>query len=172
MSDASDLLELRALVDRYAIAVDRRDARALAELFVPGGGIDVHLAGRPEPVARLRGADGMERLLEALGVYADTFHLVGTFAAEVEEDAAAAVTYCVAHHLVADAEEPYDEKLYVVYDDGFARTEHGWRFTVRAVRRRWTERVPGAGQRPLRVDLEMAGPRDAPGRDRFPQSLR
>lgn len=164
MDAPSDHLELRALVDRYAIAIDRRDRETLRRLFVPDGGIDVHLAGRDEPVARLRGETGMGGLVDALEIYADTLHLVGNFAATIDGDTATAVTYCVAHHWYVEGEESFDERLYVVYDDHFARTPDGWRFTVREIRRRWTETQP-AGQRPLQVDLELAGRRQPrPGR--------
>lgn len=156
MADPADQLALRALVDRYAIAIDRRDVAALEALFVPDGGIDVHVAGREEPVARLRGPEGLRALVDGVAVYADTLHLVGNFAVTVEADRATAVTYCVAHHLVADVEEPYDERLLVVYDDRFTRTTDGWRFTLRVIRRRWTERIPGAGQEPLLIDRVMA----------------
>lgn len=156
--DATDHVALRLLVDRYAIAIDRRDAATLKELFVPDGGIDVHLAGRAEPVAQLRGEAGMGALIDALAVYADTLHLVANFAPTVEGDSATAVTYCVAHHWYVEGDESYDERLYVVYDDRFVRTPGGWRFTVRGIRRRWTARTP-AGQTPLQVDLEMAGRR-------------
>jgi hypothetical protein len=156
MADPADLLALRALVDRYAIAIDRRDRETLESLFVPDGGIDVHVAGRDEPVARLRGADGLRALVEGVSVYADTLHLVANVAATVDGDTATAVTYCVAHHLVTDADEPYDERLLVVYDDRFVHTADGWRFDVRVIHRRWTERIPGAGQAPLLIDRVMA----------------
>ena len=162
MTDVADQIELRRLVDRYAIAIDRRDTATLAGLFVPDGGIDVHLAGRPEPVARLRGEAGMGRLVDALGIYADTLHLVANFVPTVEDDTATATTYCVAHHWFVSEEESFDERLYVVYDDRFLRTPDGWRFTVRGIRRRWTETTP-AGQKPLQVDLELTGRRRPPG---------
>jgi SnoaL-like domain len=158
VDDVGDQIELRALVDRYAIAIDRRDKATLRRLFVPDGGIDVHLAGRPEPVARLRGDAGMGDLVDALEIYRDTMHLVANFVATVDGDNATAVTYCVAHHLYVEGGESIDERLYVVYDDRFIRTADGWRFTVRGIQRRWTESQP-AGQRPLQVDLELAGKR-------------
>jgi SnoaL-like domain len=158
VSATADLLELRLLADRYAIAVDRRDKATLETLFVPGGGIDVYLAGREHPVARLRGAAGMGLLADALEIYTDTMHVVSNFAPTIDEDHATAVTYCVAHHLYTDGAETFDERLFVVYDDAFVRTADGWRFTVRGVRRRWTEKQT-AGQKPLQVDLELAGKR-------------
>jgi hypothetical protein len=158
MTDVADLVELRSLVDRYAIAIDRRDKRTLETLFVADGGIDVHVAGRTSPVARLRGEAGMGGLVDALALYEDTMHVVGNFVATVDGETATAVTYCVAHHLVAEGGASFDERLYVVYDDHFVRTPDGWRFTVRAIHRRWTEKQP-AGQKPLQVDLELAGKR-------------
>lgn len=162
LADLRDRIALRELVDRYAIAIDRRDHAALVALFVGGGGIDVHVTGREEPVASLRGDEGLRRLVDGVGVYEDTFHLVGNFAPVVDGDTAAAVTYCVAHHLNRTAEGAEDERLYVVYDDAFVRTPGGWRFTVRRVGRRWTETQP-AGLRPLAIDRAMArGPASEP----------
>lgn len=153
-----DLHELRSLCDRYAIAVDGRDADGLARLFVPGGALEVRVPGREEPVARLTGAAGFGRLVESLAVYAETMHLVHNHVATVDRDQATAVTYCVAHHLLA-GDDPADEVLYVVYDDAFSRTAAGWRFERRVVRRLWTERVEGAGGGPLAVDRAMAAAR-------------
>lgn len=158
VTDLADLVELRSLVDRYAIAIDRRDKAALAALFVRDGGIDVHLAGRPEPVARMRRGAGLGGLVDALSIYRDTMHIVANFVPTIDGDTATAVTYCVAHHWYVEGDESFDERLFVVYDDHFVRTPGGWRFTVREIHRRWAESQP-AGQKPLQVDLELAGKR-------------
>ena len=164
LDDLRDRIALRELVDRYAIAIDRRDHPALVALFVPGGGVDVHVAGREEPVASLRGDEALRRLIDGVAVYEDTLHHIGTFVADVDGDTATAVTTCVAHHLHRTADGAEAERLYVVYDDAFRRMPDGWRFTVRRAGRRWTETAP-AGRQPLAIDRAMAG-RPRPGSSR------
>lgn len=155
MTDFNDHIELRQLADKYGIAIDRRDGRMLRSLFTTDGGMDVYLPDTPGPVAVIRGPEQLEAILEALQLYRDTFHFVGNFVVDVDGDTAHGVTYCIAHHWLVEDEVSHDETLLLTYDDSFVRTAEGWRFEVRAIRRKWTE-VVEAGQRPLAIDLKIA----------------
>jgi hypothetical protein len=154
----ADQLELRALVDRYALAVDNRDPEELGSLFHDDGGVDVYLAGRPQPVAQLRGPTQFAQMLDGLKIYRATMHFVTNCVIRVTGDSASGTAYCVARHYLEDGDDSRDEMMVLTYDDRFVRTGDGWRFRVRAIHRRWTEQVP-AGQAPLEIDLQMAGQR-------------
>lgn len=155
VQDQSDLL---ALVHRYAVAVDDRDKEALAALFVPEATMDIYLPGRDEPVARLRGVGQLGGVLDALSIYSDTMHFVANCFFDIDGDEATGTAYCVAHHLLEGEPEGRDEQMFLSYEDAFVRTEEGWRFAHRRLRRRWTSSQP-AGQAPLEIDLKMAGRR-------------
>jgi hypothetical protein len=150
---ADDRLELRALAERYAIAVDRKDVDELVGLFLPDGGIDVYLRGREQPIAKIRGAE-LARVIDGVSIYADTLHFIGNSVAEVDGDEARGVTYCLAMHWWEDGEASYDETLLVTYDDEFVRTPEGWRFKLRRLTRKWTEQQ-AAGQKLLQIDRRM-----------------
>jgi hypothetical protein len=154
----ADQLELRALVDRYALAVDNGDTEELSSLFVDDGGVDVYLAGRPQPVAQLRGPTQFAQMLEGLKIYRATMHFVTNCVIRVTGDSASGTAYCIARHYLEDGDDSRDEMMLLTYEDRFVRTGDGWRFGVRAIHRRWTEQLP-AGQKPLDIDLQIAGRR-------------
>ena len=157
-ADLAAQLELRALVDRYAIAVDTGNVAELTAMFVEDGGVDVYLAGRPEPVARLRGERQFASMIDALRVYQGTMHFVSNCVLDIDGAAATGTAYCIAHHWYEADGESRDEALLLTYDDRFVLTDDGWRFALRSVHRKWTARQP-AGQTPLEVDLALAGRR-------------
>jgi hypothetical protein len=142
------------LVDRYAIAVDRRDAAALAELFVEDCGLDVYLPGRDAPAAQLRGVDQITGVLGAIGVYRETMHVVANFVPTVDGDQATGIVYCLALHFLDTEDDSRDEVMVLTYDDRYVRTASGWRFAFRTLHRKWNEWRP-AGRAPLQMDLVM-----------------
>jgi hypothetical protein len=154
----SDQLAIRALVDRYAFAVDERRPAEMAELFVDDGAVEIYLEGRESPVARLSGVRQFASVTDALRVYRGTMHVVSNCLVTVAGDDARGRAYCVAHHWYAEGGDSRDEALLLRYEDRFVRTTDGWRFALREIRRRWTSRQP-AGQIPLEVDLAIAGRR-------------
>jgi SnoaL-like domain len=148
LGDLADRLELRALVDRYAVAVDARDAEAFASLFLPDGVLSVHEDEGAPPAVRYVGADELRSVMELLRFYTRTFHLMANHLSDVRGDEATGETYCLAHHLVEDGRGLTDLVMFIRYRDAFARTRGGWRFARREVLREWTEERP-AGRRPL-----------------------
>jgi hypothetical protein len=159
-----DSIELRALVDAYALAMDDCDPELLGGLFVPDGELVVLEPGRIRPLARLTGTGvtGIAAIPLAMqDAYVSTLHHVTTHHARVEGMSATGATSCIAQHVPADGGDI--EVLAVRYRDQFIREDDGWRFRRREVTRLWASRIP-ARPGPLGVDHAVAA-RLAEGRD-------
>jgi hypothetical protein len=137
----SDLLELRSLVEAYAVAVDDGDGEALGRLFVPDGALLVFDAETGEQTYAYRGPAELALLPKELKeIYIRTFHLVGNVVCEVDGDTATGTPYCVAHHLRDDGRGPQIVVMPVRYRDSYLRTPEGWRFVERICTVLWRER--------------------------------
>ena len=149
--EIADLLALRALVDRYASAVDARDADGFAGLFTAGGSLAVYETEDAEPVVEYRGHDALRSVMDLLRNFSTTFHLMANHTCAVAGDEATGEVYCMAHHIIegADGGET-DLVMYIRYRDAYVRAPEGWRFARRDVMRQWTEERP-AQRRPLHL---------------------
>ena len=144
----ADVLALRALVDRYASAVDARDADAFAALFTPGAVLAVYESEDADPVVEYRGHEALRGVMGLLSTYSSTFHLMANHLCATAGAEATGEVYCMAHHLTEDAGGATDLVMYIRYRDAYERTPGGWRFARRDVLRQWTEERP-AERRPL-----------------------
>lgn len=133
----TDALALRDLADRYARSMDDRDAETLIKLFVPDGVLTITAEGTrefPSPA-------GLEKIIEYMARYRETFYFVGNHICDVDGDHASGETYTVAYHYDV---EPDGSQIVVEspvrYLDRYIRTEDGWRFERRDARILWTER--------------------------------
>jgi uncharacterized protein (TIGR02246 family) len=135
LSTLADREAIRALLARYAIAVDRKDLPMVADCFTEDCTYDGALG---------RGtiADALRTLAAAFGRYARTMHVMGTQLVELAGDRASAETYCVAYHVHRDGGQ---RTVGVRYLDALVRTEVGWRIAGRVVRTEWTRDEPAAG---------------------------
>jgi ketosteroid isomerase-like protein len=133
--EVPDRVALRALVDAYALALDRLDVEGFASLWTDDGVLTIHEDGPgAEPTAEIRGRDRMHQPFSRLRTYRATIHVVGTHLAEGAPDGAVGTTYCQAHHLVeGDDGPPVDKVLTIRYRDGFRSEPEGWRFSHRRV---------------------------------------
>ena len=159
----TDLADIRALVDAYAIAMDRCDLEAFPRLFVPDGALVVKAPGREKPLGIFQGPDpdGIGLIARLLGeLYDATLHNITTQAAEVEGDHATGTTYCLAYHVVAGEGPRTLETLGVRYEDEFVRTPEGWRMRIREATRLWSQITPTPYE-PLLIDRAAARERDA-----------
>lgn len=136
MSAAGDLLLLRRLVDRYADAVDRRDADEFASLFGSDGRLTL-----PPDGPTLAG-DGVRAALDPLAVYDRTFHHVGAAVFDLDGDRASGRVQCSAHHYERTHNGPIDLVMFIVYHDDYVRVDDDWLFASRVVDVRWTEAHP------------------------------
>jgi SnoaL-like domain len=146
----ADLLALRALVDRYASAVDARDADAFAGLFTADGALAVHEREGDPAIVRYRGHEELRSVMGLLRHFTATFHLMANHLCTTAGDEATGEVYCMAHHLIEDGDAATDLVMYIRYRDAYERTPAGWRFARRDVMRQWTEERPAA-RRPLDV---------------------
>jgi hypothetical protein len=136
-----DLLELRRLVEAYAVAVDDGDGDGLARLFVTDGALLVFDADSGEQTYAYHGAAELALLPKELAeIYIRTFHLVGNVVCEIEGDTATGTPYCLAHHLRDDGRGPQIVVMPVRYRDSYLRTPEGWRFVERLCTVLWRER--------------------------------
>jgi uncharacterized protein (TIGR02246 family) len=141
-ADTADRVALRGLVERYAAAVDARDADAVAHLFTEDGRLVLHLmpGTEVEPVVR----SGRVEIAAALGAgltrYRVTTHVIGGQVLELDGTEADGVTLCLAHH-VLDTEDGSELLVMAIrYHDRYVK-EHGlWRFAERRLRLDWRER--------------------------------
>lgn len=146
--DTAHRLELRALVERYAQAVDARDFDTVVHLFTEDGVLLSHLNPGTEhtPLER-RGRDQLHHALETgLSRYRSTTHLIGGHAAELDGDVADGMTVCLAHHLYDLEGGSRMLVMAIRYEDRYAKHHGLWRFTQRRLRLEWREDRPFGGE--------------------------
>ncbi|GMU78452.1 MAG: hypothetical protein AMXMBFR46_12470 [Acidimicrobiia bacterium] len=137
MSDlTADRVDLRYLVEAYALGCDRRDPDLLASCFVDGATLTVHWLDR-EP-AIMRAPDLATQIPRRLSVYDRTVHFVGNHRVEIDGDHATGETYCFAHHITGDE----DHVMAVRYEDTYRREPTGWKIVERHLRLDWTQDSP------------------------------
>lgn len=149
-----ELAEIRSLVDRYALAMDRNDLDAFPQLFVPDGRLVVRASGRDKPMGIFRGPgpDGVGLIARLMNdLYRATLHHITTHEARIGGNRANGTTYCLAYHMVDGEDGGALETLGVKYDEQFVRTDDGWRFDVRDATRLWSQITPTPYE-PLLID--------------------
>lgn len=135
-----DTSALRALSERYAAGIDRRDADLYFSAFHDPGCIAVHQpAEADEPIREIRGAEQIGRNTELIKGYARTFHFLGQSSYQIEGDRATGEVYCIAHHLSPDRHGGTNYVMYIRYEDDYAKRDGRWGIETRRVRVDWTE---------------------------------
>ncbi len=111
--------EIRALLQRYARAADRRDVDQLASLFHPAA-----------EIVGARGAQNRDEWLETMRaprVFASSMHLLGDPLIVMQGDDRAAVdTYAVVYQLSDPASGSADLTLGINYRDDAVRSAGAW----------------------------------------------
>lgn len=141
--------ELRALVDRYSLALDVRDAAMYAATFTPDGEITQLDPGGSEPTFLLKGTEQLMTALNSERHYAGVFHAVHNHNVEFSGDgrAATGITYVTVHHLIeSDGRASGSDVVLVMLHDDYVLTDDGWRFQRRRIEQQWTETVPAHRQ--------------------------
>jgi SnoaL-like domain len=130
-----DVLAIRALCERYALAVDAGNAVAFVSVFTAAGHLVSNYGGN---ATHFNGRDELAQIvLGAKGIAPTTMHFIGNHLAEIDGDAATGVTYCIANHLRADRSNLV---MMVRYLDRYARDSDGeWLIDDRSVMIDWTE---------------------------------
>ena len=132
----ADRLQIRDLMTRYAMAVDRRDWDLYRSVFRSDAVIDYSDSGGPRTALE----PTVAWLAEVLAVFAGLQHNMTNHVAEIDGDVARACTYYVAYHTLPDGAGA--ETVLVVggfYQDRLARTPDGWRITERVELGQWME---------------------------------
>jgi hypothetical protein len=134
----SDRLEIDDLINTYAVAVDRRDDTLFAALWVAGSQMVVDY-GRTGlgTVAEYSFPEEISRFLERLRQFDRSLHCLTTRRIVVDGEAATGELYCDAHYVTGAV----DLLMAVRYDDRYARSKAGWRFTGRTVNVLWTSEI-------------------------------
>lgn len=142
LQELSDRLELRALVDEYARAVDLRDSERFVDVFTSDGHFGIHEPDVEEPAARYDGAKELGTVMGLLGDYGETIHLMVNHYVDLDGNSATGIVYCLARHLVERDGQTKDLEMVVRYHDHYVRTERGWRIARRRIVRHWNELRP------------------------------
>ena len=132
VAELADRLAIQDLIARYPLAVDGREWDALDDLFTPDARIDFSAFGGP--VGDL--ASTKMFLKETLVGFRRTQHMMGLPAITLGGDRATARTSCNNPMVIDNADGSVGVWLIGLwYDDEFARTPDGWRFTARVQER-------------------------------------
>lgn len=145
MSDPTELAEIRALVDAYAVAVDTHDDELFSSIFTDDAELTIHRGG--EQTGSYEGREAMPRVVALLrSSYRSTVHIVGSHRAVVRDDRriALGVTSGVAHHIgpPPGTDGPAtDRQLGLRYVDGYRWEDGRWHIATRQVHQLWIRTV-------------------------------
>jgi ketosteroid isomerase-like protein len=131
-------VELRALIDAYALALDERDVPGLVSLFLPDAVLATHVPGEERGDPIYRGAGEIGRVMEVLARFGETMHLMHNHTVAFAGDGvrASGLVLCVAHHLYVEDGAPRDLVMGIRYRDRYARDATGaWKFADRRIMR-------------------------------------
>ncbi len=159
-----DELELRALSDRYARAVDDRDVERLREVFTREGslaGFDPGAAAARFDIAGHEALAGVVRQLAR--DYRATVHQLGERRYRIDGDHATGEVHGVGHHLRHGDGAPCDKVLHFRYQDRYVRTAAGWRIERRELHVDRSDELVGPATPTLTLGLPTFGA--LPGRD-------
>ena len=135
-------IELRALVDDYAYAVDANDSQLLESLFLADGRLSVGPEGA-DPVVELVGAAQIPRVFDRQAALIGKQHLMANHRCHISDNRATGQVYALCSHLVRARDgSTKNVNMALVYDDCYEHTENGWKFASRRIRQVWREISP------------------------------
>jgi uncharacterized protein (TIGR02246 family) len=136
LEEAADLVELRALVERYGVAADSRDRERFGGVFTPDGVLSI--SG-----LELKGRDVIPSILDYLDAhYPKSMHFMGNHDVVLDGDTARGVVYCRAHHLRIQGDSATNSVMVIRYEDQFVRSGEGWLIEHRLLSFDWEEERP------------------------------
>lgn len=105
--EVADRLAIRELVDAYAYCPDRRNANGQMALFAEYTRFVVYMDAKGDtPSQEVHGRDARAPVFDNLNQYAATTHFNGRSTVILSGTEATGVSYCLAHHISANAREP------------------------------------------------------------------
>ena len=117
---SDDRTALRALVEAYSFAADRRDPEAFAALFSEDATLTIHDAGGAD-ARSYAGRAALAEVPQRLGRYDRTLHLVHNHDVHIDGDEASGEVYCTAHHVIGGGPDASDRVLTICYLDRYTR---------------------------------------------------
>lgn len=124
--ELKDRVQLRALVDRYAVESDKGNQEAYREIFVKNLNLKVY-AG--DNVTEFHNVDDMIRVYKESGKAKVSFHQTGQQYLEFQDSSHASGIVYLTALLVNDKDEP--THLYLRYDDKYQKINGRWWITDR-----------------------------------------
>jgi len=132
-----DRWAIHDVITRYWMHVDRREWAQVKDCFVPGTLVD-YSELMPIGVA-VPAEDVVDRIAQAIEIYAVTVHNVGNHEVVIDGDTARSEATIVAHHVYRDPERN-DGRLPVAglrYTDVLVRAGDAWRIRDRKATTDW-----------------------------------
>jgi 3-phenylpropionate/cinnamic acid dioxygenase small subunit len=127
LADESDL---RDLIHRYALGLDRRDWDLWRSVFTDEVLIDLS-DYEPEPPPRPMAADAQVRYARQLFAGFDaTQHFIGSHRFLIDGDVATIIAHMRAEHWLTTGQGGDRYTMYGTYTDQCVRTTEGWRITA------------------------------------------
>ena len=141
MSEATDRLAIRALVEAYAHCADRREAKGQMALFTTDTHFVVYMNAKdPKPSQELFSREALAPVFADLNQYAATMHFVGqSTILTLTDNRATGEAYCLAHHLTVDGARRRLMVAALRYYDTFAKVDGAWLFAERLLYVDWIE---------------------------------
>ncbi len=131
---AGDLLELRALADRYAHCLDDLDQESFEQLWTAEGVLEVFENGPSRPPTGTLRRKHFHFAFERLAQFQRTMHYVSTHYADIDADEAHGTTRCTAHHIARPGgPAATDLVMHIRYQDRYLREHDKWHFAHRRV---------------------------------------
>jgi len=128
-----DERDIRALLHRYATALDNKDWALLADCFVADA------SAFYETIGELEGYPAIEALCRtALSNMTRTQHLIGNIDITIDGDSATSSCYLHAQHVRVGAPGGDTNIIAGCYEDELVRTARGWRICRRNLGVWWT----------------------------------
>jgi hypothetical protein len=122
--EIQDTLEIRALVDRYAVESDHYNQEAYREIFTEGLNLRIIFS---ENVTEIHGVEDMVKIYKAAGAAQVSFHQVGQQLVEfIDGTHAKGTTYLTA--LLGNEQVA---QMFIRYEDQFEKIDGRWWITDR-----------------------------------------
>ncbi len=133
-AELADLARLRHAAETYARGADRKDKDLWRAVLAP----DCVIAG---PGFRTEGREALLGLIDTLGqMFRATLHQIHQVTATIDDDTATGETYCIAEHVLKDADTVL--AWAIRYQDQWRRADGAWQFTHRELIVEWEETRP------------------------------
>ncbi len=143
LEEAADRVAIRELIDAYAHCADRRDAEGQMALFTADTHFVVYMDARSsEPSMELHNRAELAPVFDDLNRYVATTHFNGQSTVTISGAAAIGESYCLAHHVSVEGDQPTIMIASIRYEDTLTKASGTWLFSERRLYVDWTDTRP------------------------------